>query len=316
MAEVDEDNIRPDDLRSPGPARRARRRVRRGRRRGACWSTAAETSAHQPHLGARVGDAWCCRRDALHRLEACAIAPLACPADSRAPVVPAQSLVSWRCGAGRSIADRYRYEVGELMAIARAISSERDIRKLLGADPREEPPGHRRRRGQRLRRRGPGAQPARAHAALHAVAERFAPDRLQGVHAGRRRQVDRRQGGPRAPHQHPRPRPPGRPGQNPWGFQHNKSFDEKTGYRARSMLTVPMLSAADEVIGVIQLINKRRPAARLLAADDFDRVGGAVRRLGRGAGAGAGVAGRHLARERAPLRRDQAAVRRASSTPR
>ncbi len=55
-------------------------------------------------------------------------------------------------------------------------------------------------------------------------------------------------------------------GQNPWGFRHNKSFDEKTGYRARSMLTVPMLSAKAEVIGVVQLINrKRNPAARLLA---------------------------------------------------
>ena len=51
------------------------------------------------------------------------------------------------------------------------------------------------------------------------------------------------------------------PGQNPWGFHHDRSFDEKTGYRARSMLTVPMLSAQDEVIGVIQLINKKRDPA-------------------------------------------------------
>jgi HD-GYP domain-containing protein (c-di-GMP phosphodiesterase class II) len=41
-------------------------------------------------------------------------------------------------------------------------------------------------------------------------------------------------------------------------LRHNRSFDEKTGYRARSMLTVPMLSAEREVIGVVQLINKRR----------------------------------------------------------
>ena len=40
-------------------------------------------------------------------------------------------------------------------------------------------------------------------------------------------------------------------------LRHNKSFDDKTGYRARSMLTVPLLSAADEVIGVVQLINKK-----------------------------------------------------------
>jgi HD-GYP domain-containing protein (c-di-GMP phosphodiesterase class II) len=61
------------------------------------------------------------------------------------------------------------------------------------------------------------------------------------------------------------------PDQNPWGFRHNRSFDEKTGYRARSMLTVPMLSARGEVIGVIQLINKKRdPARRLTAAADFE----------------------------------------------
>ena len=41
-------------------------------------------------------------------------------------------------------------------------------------------------------------------------------------------------------------------------LRHNKSFDEKTGYRARSMLTVPMLSLMGEVIGVVQLINKKR----------------------------------------------------------
>ena len=45
-------------------------------------------------------------------------------------------------------------------------------------------------------------------------------------------------------------------------LRHNRSFDDKTGYRARSMLTVPMLSAEGEVIGVVQLINKRRDPGR------------------------------------------------------
>jgi HD-GYP domain-containing protein (c-di-GMP phosphodiesterase class II) len=45
-------------------------------------------------------------------------------------------------------------------------------------------------------------------------------------------------------------------------LRHNRSFDDKTGYRARSMLTVPMMSAEGEVIGVVQLINKRRDPAR------------------------------------------------------
>ncbi len=51
-------------------------------------------------------------------------------------------------------------------------------------------------------------------------------------------------------------------------FSHNRSFDDKTGYRARSMLTVPMTSAMGEVIGVVQLINKKRDPGRPLGADD------------------------------------------------
>jgi HD-GYP domain-containing protein (c-di-GMP phosphodiesterase class II) len=61
-----------------------------------------------------------------------------------------------------------------------------------------------------------------------------------------------------------------KPGQNPWGARHNRTFDEKTGYRARSMLTVPMLSARTEVIGVIQLINRKRvPSRTLTTPSDF-----------------------------------------------
>jgi len=50
-------------------------------------------------------------------------------------------------------------------------------------------------------------------------------------------------------------------------LRHNRSFDEKTGYRARSMLTVPMLSAVGDVIGVVQLINKRRDGSRPIGTD-------------------------------------------------
>lgn len=61
------------------------------------------------------------------------------------------------------------------------------------------------------------------------------------------------------------------PGGNPSGLAHNRTFDETTGYRARSMLTVPLLSAERVVIGVVQLINrKRNPDVRLLAPRDFD----------------------------------------------
>jgi HD-GYP domain-containing protein (c-di-GMP phosphodiesterase class II) len=46
-------------------------------------------------------------------------------------------------------------------------------------------------------------------------------------------------------------------GNNPWGFIHDRTFDDTYRYQTRSVLAVPMISARDEVIGVIQLINKR-----------------------------------------------------------
>ena len=54
------------------------------------------------------------------------------------------------------------------------------------------------------------------------------------------------------------------------GLTHNRSFDRQTGYQARSMLTVPMTSAMGDVIGVIQLINKKRePRKKLQTSADF-----------------------------------------------
>lgn len=38
----------------------------------------------------------------------------------------------------------------------------------------------------------------------------------------------------------------------------NRSFDEKYGYRTKSMLTIPMKDHKEEVIGVLQLINRKR----------------------------------------------------------
>jgi HD-GYP domain-containing protein (c-di-GMP phosphodiesterase class II) len=52
--------------------------------------------------------------------------------------------------------------------------------------------------------------------------------------------------------------PRGRP------YRFNKRYDEETGYRTRSLLTLPMKNGRGEVIGVLQLINcKSNPAARL-----------------------------------------------------
>ncbi|MBK6846930.1 MAG: GAF domain-containing protein [Proteobacteria bacterium] len=54
---------------------------------------------------------------------------------------------------------------------------------------------------------------------------------------------------------------------------HDRTFDQRSGYRTRSVLTVPMVNTRDEVIGVIQLINKKSdPSARLERPDDFARL--------------------------------------------
>jgi len=41
-------------------------------------------------------------------------------------------------------------------------------------------------------------------------------------------------------------------------YSMNKSIDEKYGYRTKSMLTIPMSDHKDQVIGVLQLINRKR----------------------------------------------------------
>jgi HD-GYP domain-containing protein (c-di-GMP phosphodiesterase class II) len=47
-------------------------------------------------------------------------------------------------------------------------------------------------------------------------------------------------------------------------FKVSRSFDEKSGYRTKSMLVVPMRDHQNTVIGVIQLINKKRDARVVL----------------------------------------------------
>ena len=61
------------------------------------------------------------------------------------------------------------------------------------------------------------------------------------------------------------------PDNEPYTF--NRSFDNRIGYRTRSMLVVPMLDHQDKVVGVVQLLNrKREPGARITneaSADEF-----------------------------------------------
>jgi len=51
-------------------------------------------------------------------------------------------------------------------------------------------------------------------------------------------------------------------------YRLNRSFDEKFGYRTKSMLVLPMRTHRDEVIGVLQLINRKRDADQPLSSPD------------------------------------------------
>ena len=55
-------------------------------------------------------------------------------------------------------------------------------------------------------------------------------------------------------------------------FSGTKSFDQKTGYRSRSFLTVPMKNHEGEIIGVLQLINARdRVSGEIVAFSEADQ---------------------------------------------
>ncbi|MFI5207364.1 MAG: HD domain-containing phosphohydrolase [Gemmatimonadales bacterium] len=49
-------------------------------------------------------------------------------------------------------------------------------------------------------------------------------------------------------------------------YSFNRSFDERNNYRSKSMLTVPMKNHAGEVIGALQLINRKRDSAVTLTS--------------------------------------------------
>ncbi|MES1172396.1 MAG: HD domain-containing phosphohydrolase [Bacteroidota bacterium] len=166
---------------------------------------------------------------------------------------------------------RLRYEIEELIATSRAMSSERDIRKLLslilekcrqvtGADA-----------GSVYVLEGEGAPGDKR---LHFMLSQNDSLRIdfQEFTLG----VDEKSIVGKAvlegrPINIPDLDALDTPGNNPWGVRHNRTFDEKTGYSARSMLTVPMLSAHSDVIGVVQLINRKRtPDRRLAMPADFD----------------------------------------------
>jgi HD-GYP domain-containing protein (c-di-GMP phosphodiesterase class II) len=54
-------------------------------------------------------------------------------------------------------------------------------------------------------------------------------------------------------------------------YSFNRSFDERYGYRTRSMLVIPMQNHNGEIIGVVQLINRKQdPSSRLDSPADAD----------------------------------------------
>ena len=163
-------------------------------------------------------------------------------------------------------AARAEYELSELVETARAITRERDIARLLGlilqksrdltgADAgsiyvidRDDPDPDRKRLNFKLSQNDSvsfesktfSVPVTRTSIAGAAVLERR-PINLPNVYAL----------GDGAP------------------YRFDPSFDRASGYRTRSMIAVPMISAEDEVIGVIQLINRKKaPTAPLDISSD------------------------------------------------
>jgi HD-GYP domain-containing protein (c-di-GMP phosphodiesterase class II) len=162
---------------------------------------------------------------------------------------------------------RYRYELDELLAISRAISSERDIDRLLdlilekaryitGADAgsvyvMEEVEGAE----PRLRFKITHNESVKVDFAEFTVP--VSKRSIVGNAVLRKESIN-------IPDLY-RLEP-----DNRWGVTHDATFDRKIGYESHSMLTVPMVNQREDVIGVIQLINKKRdPKARLASHQDF-----------------------------------------------
>jgi HD-GYP domain-containing protein (c-di-GMP phosphodiesterase class II) len=162
---------------------------------------------------------------------------------------------------------RYRYELGELVEIARALTQERDIDRLLdlileksrfitGADAgsiyivETGPDGERQ---LRFKLSHNESVDFKSHEFTIPVSTRS----IAGAAVITRRPINLRD--------------VYEIGENePFGF--DRRFDERVGYRTKSMITMPMISAEDEVIAVIQLINKKLvPERRLSTPADAER---------------------------------------------
>ncbi|HEY3356389.1 MAG TPA: HD domain-containing phosphohydrolase [Polyangia bacterium] len=158
-------------------------------------------------------------------------------------------------------ADRYQYELGELISIARAISSERDLDKLLGLILEKS-------------RHVTGADAGSVYVIEGDGPERHLHfmlsqnDSMKVDFTRRELPIDDRSVVGRAVITR---EPINIADMASLSEGRHRAVDEETGYRTRSMLTVPMINQEEQVIGCIQLINKKRdPAARLTQKEDFD----------------------------------------------
>ncbi len=174
---------------------------------------------------------------------------------------------------------RYRYELGELINIARAMTTERDVNKLLGvileksrfvtgadagsiyvveepAPPRPDETPSAIGRGLMLR-----FKLSQNESVTFESKEFVMPlsnRSMAGSAALERKTINITDA---------YDIPPGAS----YGF--DRRFDDKMGYRTRSMLTMPLISQRDEVIGVIQLINKKKdPDKRLYTKEDVEEL--------------------------------------------
>ncbi len=165
---------------------------------------------------------------------------------------------------------RYRYELGELIEIARALTTERDLDKLLplileksrfitGADAGsiyvvegDDPDPSRRTLRFKTSQNDSIAYESKEFTLP--ISNRsitgFVALTKQTVNIADVYEL-----------------PPGTP------YQFDRSFDQRMQYRSQSMLVSPMVSAQGEIIGVLQLINKKRePKLKLASPDDVERL--------------------------------------------
>ncbi|MBI3205987.1 MAG: GAF domain-containing protein [Myxococcales bacterium] len=166
--------------------------------------------------------------------------------------------------------NRYRYELGELIEIARALTTEREIGKLLGLILEKS----------RFVTGSDAGSMYVVEGSDHDISKnllRFktsqndsvqfdsreftmpiSPRSMAGWAALEKKSI-------RIDDVYDMPK------DSPFGF--DRSFDQKVGYRTKSMLCTPLITKEGEVIGVLQLINKKREASnKLLSPEDVERL--------------------------------------------